>query len=123
MRQEALGALSSYIENLPAQWVRSITGMNILLKRAWEILDTKGLEIDQLLDVIKTIANLTQTRLAMYSEPEMMKRAAIDRLKLKEEIDKLKRAGSKWQPTTEYAKGEKVRKWKQKANDEEIIVV
>jgi hypothetical protein len=124
LRQEALNGLSSYIESLPFQWFKALTGIDILLRKAWEILDSKGLESDQQVDVIKTIANLTQTRLSMYAEPEAMKRAANDRLKFKEELDRMKRAGGKWRFENAYdVKGEKVRKWKRREKDDIIEVV
>jgi hypothetical protein len=82
------------------------------------------LDFDQQVKIIELLEQMTFNRLKIYAEPQVIRKAAEHSTHPKEEIDKLKRAGGKWQFQTDYdSKGEKRRVAKRKEKDELEIVV
>ncbi len=95
MRQEAADQISDYVQSLPYEWSKAITSIDRLLEETNEILDDMSLDVDQKITVIRTICDLTDKRLAMYSSPQMMQRAVQSVQSLKTKIEVLERERNK----------------------------
>jgi orotate phosphoribosyltransferase-like protein len=91
MRQEAADQISEYVQSLPYEWSKAITSIDRLLEEANRILADKSLDVDQKITVIRTICDLTDKRLAMYSSPQMMQRAVQYVESLKGKLEALER--------------------------------
>jgi hypothetical protein len=91
MRQEVAVMISEYVQSLPYEWSKAITSIDRLLEEADQILDDTSLEVDQKITVIRTICDLTDKRLAMYSSPQMMQRAFQYAESLKAKLEALER--------------------------------
>ncbi len=111
LRQQAINGIADFIENLPHEWVKTRTAIDILVRKAWEILDkTTFDDVDQQLAVIKTIATLNQIRLSMHSDPSILQKAADGAIRIKQQLAEMKRQQSatnnnkkyKYKVITEY---------------------
>lgn len=97
MRKEATERIAEFIESLPYEWTKAVTSFDRLLKAANDILEDTGLDFDQRISVIKSVSDLTEKRLALFSSPEIMKKSIAHIQKLKAHIEQLKKdQGSQW---------------------------
>jgi hypothetical protein len=97
LRAEAINQLQDYISNLPHTWDRAVCSMDLLIKRANDLLERKGLEVDQELSAIKVLCDLNDKRLALFSSPQVIRRVMQDRDKLKAKIESLQRTSPKYE--------------------------
>ena len=98
MRKEATERIAEFIESLPYEWTKAVTSFDRLLKAANDILEDDSLELDKKISVIKSVSELTEKRLALFSSPEIMKKSVDHVHKLKAQIEQLKKKqGSQWQ--------------------------
>lgn len=105
MRKEATERIAEFIESLPYEWTKAVTSFDRLLKAANDILEDDNLELDRKISVIKSVSELTEKRLALFSSPEIMKKSVDHIHKLKTQIEQLeKEQSSSWQFVTEIEK-------------------
>jgi hypothetical protein len=98
LRAEAKKQVETYIENVPYAWEQCRTTVNLLLKKAWEMADRKGLEFDQELDIIKAINDLNESRLNLYGDLAMLEKSVKHTEGLKKQIADLKGKANKPAP-------------------------
>jgi hypothetical protein len=97
MRHEATEKIADFVESLPFVFSRAVCSMDLLIKRANDLLDIKGLEVEQELSAIKVLCDLNDKRLALFSSPQVIQRVMQDRDKMKAKIVALsKEQGSQW---------------------------
>jgi hypothetical protein len=107
LRQEASKGIEVFIENVPYEWKRGLTSIDILLRRAYEIFEkSDGLELGDQLSLIDTLKNLTLTRVNFFADSEVLKRARDERLALQNKINALEQEKKKEQPRYEVTRVE-----------------
>ena len=105
MRKEATDRIADFVESLPYEWTKAVTSFDRLLRAANDILEDDSLEFDQRISVIKSVSDLTEKRLALFSSPEIMKKSVAHIQKLKAYIEQLKKEQrSSWQFVAEVEK-------------------
>jgi len=98
MRKEASDRIADFVESLPYEWTKAVTSFDRLLRAANDILEDTGLDFDQRISVIKSVSDLTEKRLALFSSAEIMKKSVAHIQKLKAHIEQIKKEqGSQWQ--------------------------
>jgi len=98
LRQEATEKIADFVESLPFVWTRAVCSTDLRIKRANDLLERKGLEVDQELSAIKVLCDMNDKRLALFSSPEILKRSVDHVQKLKARLEQLKKdQGSPWE--------------------------
>jgi hypothetical protein len=97
MRHEATERIADFVESLLFVFTRAVCSMDLLIKRANDLLDRKGLEVEQELSAIKVLCDLNDKRLALFSSPQVIQRVMQDRDKLKAKIESLQRTAPKYE--------------------------
>ena len=91
LRAEARKQLQDHIEGLPHAWQVAHTTLNQLIKKAWEMAERKGLEFGEELDMIKVLADLTDSRLKLLVDPSAIDAAVRQKEALLKQLADLKK--------------------------------
>jgi len=101
LREQAAEGLKDHIRNVPYVWIQSVTSIDLLIKRAFELFNGKNLEFDQNIELMKVISVLTTTRLNLHGEPQILDRAYGNITKLRSELECLKKEKPSCEAITE----------------------
>jgi transposase len=92
LRLDAKKQLQEHIEGLPHAWQMAHTSVNMLIKKAWELAERKGLEFDQEVKVIDVLDRLTENRLKLFADPSIIDATVRQKEVLQKELDQLRKA-------------------------------
>jgi hypothetical protein len=133
LREESTKAMKIYLENLPIEHQKARSAVDLILKKSFETLDSKDIELSDSIDIMKLILQATQIRLSFLTDATVLTKALQNTESLKQELYKLKKekaTNATQKPIYEVIQltdedGNKVRqarKIKKSKGDPEVIV-
>jgi hypothetical protein len=100
LRQEAASSLKNYIDNLPFEWAKSRTSIDLMIRHAYDMLKETA-DFDQRVEVMKIIINLAIVRLNVLGDGSTLNKAYEHQSRLRAELERLKKEKPKWDVITE----------------------
>lgn len=91
LREEAIKALDAYLDDLPLQHQKARQAVDMVLKKAFEIMEKDGLEVSETLDSIKVILAATATRLNFLTDATALSKSIKHAESLKKQVESLKK--------------------------------
>lgn len=91
LREEATKALDAYLDDLPLQHAKARQAVDMVLKKAFEIMEKDGLEVSETLDSIKVILAATATRLNFLTDATALSKSVKHTESLKKQIQQLQK--------------------------------
>lgn len=101
LRQTAIKNVEAHIEGLPHAWETAKLGLEGLIRKATEILESGKLEPGEQLDTIRILADLTLKRLDIHSSPVIMKKSIEHIQRLKTKIEQLQKTQPRYELITD----------------------